>query len=154
MSFRVTGLDPAPFQHLHALNDEALAAQGIERVRITEKPAAPCRISLDDAEIGEAVLLLSYEHQPANTPYRQQGPIFIRETNVRASTHDAMPPAMARRTLSLRAFDAQGSMVDADVCEGAAAPACIARFFENDAVAYIHAHYARRGCFAARIDRA
>lgn len=154
MSFRVTGLDPAPFQHLHALSDEALAAQGIERVRITEKPAAPCRISLDDAEIGEAVLLLSYEHQPANTPYRQQGPIFIRETSARASTHDVMPPALARRTLSLRAFDAHGAMVDADVCEGAAAPDCIARFFANDAVAYIHAHYARRGCFAARIDRA
>lgn len=121
MSFRVTGLDPAPFQHLHALSDEALAAQGIERVRITEKPAAPCRISLDDAEIGEAVLLLSYEHQPANTPYRQQGPIFIRETSARASTHDVMPPALARRMLSLRAFDAHGAMVDADVCEGAAA---------------------------------
>ena len=154
MSFRVTGLDPAPFQHLHALSDEALAAQGIERVRITEKPAAPCRISLDDAEIGEAVLLLSYEHQPANTPYRQQGPIFIRETSARASTHDVMPPALARRMLSLRAFDAHGAMVDAEVCEGAAAPDCIARFFANDAVAYIHAHYARRGCFAARIDRA
>ena len=37
---------------------------------------------------------------------------------------------------------------------GAQAEALIARFFENPNVAYIHAHYARRGCFAARIDRA
>jgi hypothetical protein len=56
--------------------------------------------------------------------------------------------------LSLRGFDTNGMMLEAEVCEGAAAPALIARFFTNPAVDYIHAHYARRGCFAARIDRA
>lgn len=28
------------------------------------------------------------------------------------------------------------------------------RFFSNPAVAYLHAHYAKRGCYAARIVRA
>jgi hypothetical protein len=153
MSFRITGLDPSSFQHLHAGSNAELAAAGAQRVRVTEKPAAPCRISLDDAEIGETVLLLNYAHQPADTPYRQQGPIFIRETQARFDARDTIPPALARRTLSLRAFGADHMMVDADLVEGAEAAALIERFFANSAIAYIHAHYARRGCFAALVER-
>lgn len=154
MSFRIAGLDPAPFAHLHALSDRALAELGVQRVRVEEKPGAPCRISLEDAEIGESVLLLSHEHQPVDTPYRQQGPIFIRETTRRFDAIDRLPPVFAPRLLSLRGFDAEGAMVEADVVQGAAADEAIARFFANANVAYIHAHYAKRGCFAARIDRA
>jgi hypothetical protein len=154
MGFRVTGLDPDLFADLHALSDEALKTRGVERVRVAEKPAAPCRISLDDAEIGEAVLLLNYDHQPADTPYRQQGPIFVREIGRRFDNENVVPPALARRTLSLRGFDREHMMIEADLVEGADAAALIARFFANENVAYIHAHYARRGCFAARIDRA
>ena len=153
MSFRITGLDPSPFQHLHALSDADLAAAGAQRVRVTEKPAAPCRISLDDAEVGETVLLLNYAHQPADTPYRQQGPIFIRERQHRFAADNAIPPALARRTLSLRAFGAAHMMVDADLIEGVDAAALIEKFFANDNVAYIQAHYARRGCFAALVER-
>ncbi|MGE0742596.1 MAG: DUF1203 domain-containing protein [Hyphomonadaceae bacterium] len=154
MSFRIVGLDPTLFAHLHALGDADLAACGGRRVRVEQKPAAPCRISLDDAEIGEAVLLLSHAHQPAETPYRQQGPIFVRETLARFDKRDAIPPALARRTLSLRGFDAEHMMIEADLCEGSEAAALIERFFANPEVAYIHAHYARRGCFAALVERA
>lgn len=153
MGFRIEGLDPALFQDLHALSDEALAARNIERVRVEAKPGAPCRISLDDAEVGERVLLVNHAHQPAATPYRQQGPIFVRETARRFSGADVVPPALARRTLSLRGFDARDMMIEADLVEGAEAAGLIARFFANPAVAYIHAHYARRGCFAAAIHR-
>lgn len=154
MTFRIAGLDPALFQGFHLLSEAELAARGVRRVRVEAKPGAPCRISLDDAEVGESVLLLSYLHQGADTPYRQQGPIFVRDTHTRFEASGRMPPALARRTLSLRGFDAGGMMVEADVCEGADAPELIARFFANPAVDYIHAHYAKRGCFAARIDRA
>lgn len=154
MSFRITGLQPAPFAHLHALSDADLARAGAQRVRVEQKPAAPCRISLDDAEIGETVLLLNYTHQPAATPYHQQGPIFVRETGQRFDARDAIPPALARRTLSLRGFDASHMMIEADLVEGAEAVLLIERFFANRAVAYIHAHYARRGCFAAMVERA
>jgi hypothetical protein len=154
MSFRIQGLDPELFADLQRLGDAALAEKGVERVRVGEKPGAPCRISLDDAEIGEAVLLLSFDHQPADTPYRQQGPIFVRETRARFDGVDVIPPAMARRTLSLRGFDANHMMIEADVVEGSDSQALIERFLENENIAYIHAHYARRGCFAARIDRA
>ena len=153
MTFRITGLDPSPFRDLHALSDAALAAQNIRRVRIEEKPSAPCRISLMDAEIGEHVLLLNHAHQLANTPYRQQGPIFVREIEQRFDARGIMPPALAIRLLSLRGFDAEGMMIEADIVEGVDAPPLIGRFFENGNVAYIHAHYARRGCFAALIER-
>ncbi len=153
MTFQITGLDPAPFAHLHALSDTQLETGGMRRVVVIEKPAAPCRVTLDDAEIGESVILLNYAHQPADTPYHQQGPIFIRESSSRFARAGAIPPALARRTLSLRGFDASHMMVEADLTEGADAAAMIERFFANPEVAYIHAHYARRGCFAALIER-
>jgi hypothetical protein len=154
MTFQIIGLDPAPFAHLYAMSDEQLASGGAQRVRIEQKNVAPCRISLDDAEIGESVILLNYTHQGADTPYHQQGPIFIRETSARFAEAGAVPPALARRTLSLRGFDANDMMIEAELTEGAEAAALIERFFANPNVAYIHAHYARRGCFAALIERA
>lgn len=154
MSFRVAGLHPELFADLHALSDVALAEKGVSRVRVTEKCSAPCRITLDDAEIGETVLLLSYDHQPADTPYHQQGPIFVSETSRRFEARDVIPPALARRPLSLRGFDAGHIMIEADLVEGANARDLIERFFANPHVAYIHAHYARRGCYAALIERA
>lgn len=154
MSYRITGLDPTPFRDLHFLSDDALAEKGVRRVRIESKHAAPCRLSLDDAEIGEAVLLLNYEHQPANTPYRQQGPIFVRESEERFEGIGVIPPALARRPLSLRGFDGEDMMIEADLAEGADVRPLIERIFANPNVAYIHAHYARRGCYAALIERA
>lgn len=154
MNFRIAGLDAAPFRDLHFLSDSMLAEKGVRRVRVAEKPAAPCRISLDDAEVGESVLLINYQHQPASTPYRQQGPIFVRETNERFNQCGVIPPALARRTLSLRGFDREDMMIEADLVEGKDAVALIERILSNPAVTYIHAHYARRGCFAALIERA
>lgn len=154
MSFHVRGLDPGLFSNLHALSDADLKTRGIVRVRVDEKPGAPCRVSLDDAEIGEAVLLLGYDHQPADTPYQQQGPIFVRQTSARFVGEGLVPPALARRPLSLRGFDAQHMMIEADLVHGRNSAALIERFFANPEVAYIHAHYAKRGCFAARFDRA
>lgn len=154
MAFQITGIDPQPFAHLHAMSDDQLALGGMQRVVIAAKHVAPCRISLDDAEIGESVILLTYAHQPADTPYHQQGPIFIREAQARAHVRDAIPAALARRTLSMRGFDANHMMIEADLVEGANATELIERFLANPKVAYIHAHYARRGCYAALIERA
>jgi len=153
MSFRIRGVEPAPFADLYGLSDDELAARHVVRMRVEQFPSAPCRISLDDAAVGEHVLLLNYDHLPEPTPYRQQGPIFVRETQRRFDDVDVVPPALARRTLSLRGFDAEHMMIEADLAEGRDAAALIERFFGNPAVSYLHAHYAKRGCFATRIDR-
>lgn len=154
MSYRYIGLPPAPFEPLFTRDDAALAAGNIRRVTADATPGYPCRITLDDAEPGETLLLLNHEHHAADTPYRATGPIFVRES-ARASFDaiGAPPPALARRTLSLRAYDAAGMMLDADLVEGREADVLLARLFRDPAVAYVHAHYARRGCFAARVER-
>jgi hypothetical protein len=40
------------------------------------------------------------------------------------------------------------------VADGREAEALIERLLANPQAAYVHAHYAKRGCFAARIERA
>lgn len=154
MSFRITGLDPAPFRALFGRDPATLAAHAIDRVTADAPHAFPCRVTLRDAVPGETLLLLNYEHQPAETPYRSRHAIFVREgASERFAAQDTIPEQLRRRTLSLRAFDANHLMVDADLCEGAAAEDLIARLFEDPRAAYIHAHFARRGCYAALIER-
>jgi len=154
MHFRISGIDPAPFRHLFALGDDKLAQRRAKRYVADAKPGYPCRISLKDAEPGEAVILAPYAHQTAATAYQAAGPIFVRENaTARFEGIDVVPEQLACRLLSLRAYDRSGMMIDADVVEGRELSANIERLFGNGQAAYIHAHFARRGCFAARIDR-
>ena len=154
MSFRITGLPIDLFRPLFGLSDEALAAHGVLRHRVETKPGAPCRVTLTDAEPGESVLLLNHEHQSASTPYRASHAIFVREAALETQVlGDELPEVFHGRTLSIRAFDDAGMMVDADLCQGDAARPVIERLLGDAGTAYLHAHYAGRGCYAARIDR-
>lgn len=155
MSFQVSALRLTLFDELFTLDDGALAARGARRMIATEKPGFPCRVSLEDAEPGEPVVLLPFSHQPADSPYRASGPIFVRERAVEASLAPGDVPALLRsRILSVRAYDHDDLMIDADVVDGREVEPLIARFFENPSVGYIHVHFARPGCFACRVDRA
>lgn len=155
MDFRITGLPAEPFRPLFGLADADLAARGVERVTVTAPHAAPCRIGLDDAEPGETVLLMNWAHQPADTPYRSAHAIFVREAA--GTPFDAVnevPPALRRRPLSLRAFDAGHRMVDAELAEGAALEGPLQALLAAPGTAYVQIHYARRGCYAALATRA
>lgn len=155
MPFRITGLKPDAFIPLYGLSDIELAARGVRRQKVDNDPGFPDRIELRDIPVGGHALLLNYMHQPADTPFRATHAIFVREgaTDPYDRT-DEVPDVMRRRLLSLRAFDAAGMMIAADVTEGTSLDDLIARMFADPAAAYLHAHYARQGCFAARIDRA
>lgn len=155
MTFRITGLSPEPFQPLYGLSDAELAVRGVKRYVVDKKPGFPDRIEMRDAEPGETVLLLNHVCQPADTPYRASHAIFVREGAVQ--TYDAVgqvPEVMRTRLLSLRAYAADGMMLDADVVEGTDIEPVIERLFANPDVSYIHAHNAKRGCYSGRIDRA
>jgi len=155
MSFRITGLSAQPFAHLFGLSDIELARHGAIRIPTHPGDGHPDRVELRDAQPGESVLLVNHEHQPVDTPYRSRHAIFVREhAGQPFDAIDTVPPALRSRLLSLRAFDAEGMMVDADITDGAAAEALIERLLAQPEVAYIHAHYARRGCYAALIRRA
>jgi hypothetical protein len=153
MSFRVTGLSPEPFRPLFGLPDEELARRGARRYT-ADGPGFPDRIEISDAAPGETLLLVNYVHQPAETPYRASHAIFVRERAAAPTDMvDDLPPAMRARPLSLRAFDRAGLMVDGDLVDGREAEAVIERLFGHPTVAYIHAHYAKRGCYAGLIER-
>jgi hypothetical protein len=152
--FVIRGLDPVPFMALYGLSDAALAEQGVVRMEVDARPGFPCRVSLEDADVGETMLLLNHEHLPVESPYRQRHAIFVREGAAEpARFENEVPEQLAIRTLSLRAYDGEGMMTDADLVEGRALAGLIDRFFADPSVAYLHAHNAKRGCFAARIDR-
>lgn len=107
-----------------------------------------------DAELGETLLLLNHTCQPADTPYRASHAIFVREGATETYNQmDQVPEVMRRRALSLRAYDAAGMMLDADLVEGANIEPVIARMFVNSSVEYIHVHNAKRGCYSGRVDR-
>lgn len=155
MSFIIQALPRESFELLFALSDEQLTARGI-LVRIADgRPGVPCRVSLRDAGPGERVLLLNYEHQAAATPYRSSHAIYVRVHAEQAQPAPGeIPPSLVGRLLSLRAFDARGMLVDADIAEGESVAPAIERMFGNARVSELHAHYAKPGCYAARVLRA
>jgi hypothetical protein len=153
MSYIVSGLDPREFTTLFSLDDTQLAQRQAMRVVVDAQPGFPCRISLDDAAVGERVILVNYVHQPANSPFRASHAIYLRENATRTVVENDLPPALRRRMLSLRAFDDGGMLCDATLVDGADADAAIDRLFARGDVAYIQAHYAAMGCYAARITR-
>ncbi|MFL6765372.1 MAG: DUF1203 domain-containing protein [Sphingomicrobium sp.] len=154
MTYRITGIDPAPYRHLYGLSDEELASGGIVRMIVTEKPSFPCRVSLTDRDIGERVLLLNHVSHDVGNPYRASHAIFVTEGVEEPATYvDEVPPVFGPRVLSLRAFDKHGMMVDAALTQPGEADAGIRKLFENPAITTIHAHNATRGCFAAKIER-
>lgn len=154
-SFRLVGLDPARFAPLFALDDSQLRARGAVRVRADSTPGYPCRISLEDAPPGDELLLLPFEHQPGDSPYRSSGPIFVRR-GVRQAVlaPGELPPYVTSRLISLRAYDAGAMMVDAGVAEGESAlRGELERLLADTRVRTIHLHNARRGCFSCRAER-
>ncbi|HXD75973.1 MAG TPA: DUF1203 domain-containing protein, partial [Vicinamibacterales bacterium] len=114
----------------------------------------PCRVSLEDAQPGERVILVPFCHQPEQSPYRASGPVFVRESAATATPEPNAVPALLRsRMLSVRAYDASHLMIDADVLDGRDLESVLTRMFSREAVAYAHIHFARPGCFACRVDR-
>ncbi len=116
MAFRISGLDAAQFAALHGLSDAQLAAHGARRVVADRHPGFPCRVSLVDAQPGERVLLVNYEHLAVDSPYRARYAIYVREAAREA--HPAVneiPPVLHGRLIAVRAFSADGMLLDAQL---------------------------------------
>ena len=154
MTYRITGIDPAPYRHLFGLSDEELATHGAVRMTVTEKPSFPCRVSLTDRDLGESVLLVNHVSHDVGNPYRASHAIFVTETDeAPAEYFDEVPPVFVPRVLSLRGFDKEGMMAEAVLTQPGEADAGIRKLFAKPEIETIHAHNATRGCFAAKIER-
>ena len=155
MTYRIEALPLEPFRPLFALDDAELEAIGARRMIASTPNSAPCRVSLADAEPGEALILVNHVHLDApGSPYRAGGPVFVRETATEATpVTDAVPEVLSRRLLSVRAYDADGLMLDADVVEGADLDTRLRAWFDQPETDQVHVHTARRGCYLARAVR-
>lgn len=155
MSFEIHSLPAEDFAELFTLSDAELADRNACRQIVKSKPGTPCRVSMADAEVGETVILLNYEHQPEQSPYKAAHAIFVRKGVLQAKLAVGVVPDVLRsRLISLRLFDSNHMMIDADVLQGDRLADALTNAFENDQVSYAHLHYAKPGCFAASVTRA
>lgn len=155
MHYQISGLDPSPFLKFYGMTTAELSEHAVLRYEVDQPDAYPDRVELKDAEVGETVLLVNYTHQPARTPYYSSHAIFVREgARNAAKLIDTIPRSLATRPLSLRAFDNEHLIVDGRLIDGAAAEKNVLELLAKSEVSYIHAHLARRGCYAALIERA
>ena len=153
MTYSITGLDPSPFFPLTGLSETELATHGAVRMIADSNPGFPCRVTLDDAAPGEALLLVNHVSHDGG-PYHASHAIFVSEGATQAAHHvDVVPPALDRRILSIRAFDVAGMMTDAVLVHPGEADAAFRTMLADPAVDHLDAHNATRGCFAARVER-
>ena len=155
MSFQIHALPAAEFEPLFALSVGELTQIRARRMVVDAKPGYPCRVSLAEADVGETVILVNFQHQPGDSPYRASHAIFVREHAEQAFPDVGMvPEVLATRLISIRAFDDDHDMVAADVVDGSCLSQAIPALLGDPEVAYLHLHNAKRGCFSARATRA
>lgn len=148
VSYQLKPLDPDTAATLRSL--------GGERHIADSKPGYPCRACLTDAEIGDALILLSHDPFDAasDTAYRSASPIFIHEDPCVAPTDlQVIPEQLRVRQLSVRAFDTDTMMIDAEVVDGTDLDTALNRFFADPATSEVHVHNATRGCWATTVVR-
>lgn len=142
------------FRPITAAHAATLRAEGGDVYVADAKPGYPCRQCLRDADIGEELILLSFDPFTKETPYRSASPIFIhREDCSDRLDRSPLPRQLADRQLSVRAFDTVELMTNATVIDGGSLPETLEEFFSDETVRSVHVHNATRGCFATVVER-
>ena len=153
-NFRIKALSADKFSALFNLEDKELSEIGAIRMIVDSNPGFPCRISLEDAEMGEEVILFTFTHHECSSPYQASGAIFIRKNVATAELAiNEVPKMLKHRLLSLRAYDEIGMMRDAQTIEGHRASDTINLIFNNKNISYIHIHNAIPGCYNCLVER-
>jgi hypothetical protein len=153
-NFKIKALPYYQFAHLFSGNEVELKNIGAIKMIVDEFPGFPCRVSLQDATIGEEVILLPFQHHITESPYQAKGPIFVRK-NVREATltTNEIPLMLLHRLLSLRCYNKDGIMINATVVEGKIVSKILHDFFSDKDIAYIHIHNAKPGCYNCLVER-
>ncbi len=154
MTFQIHSLPKELFEALFSLSEADLKAKNILKVTANSDPGFPCRVSLQDAKIGDELLLLNYQHLEGETPYEATHAIYVRKDAMQAHIDAGKVPAvLSQRVLSVRGFDKQNMMVEADVVNGPELGEKLEELFANAEIEFIHIHNAKQGCFAAKATR-
>lgn len=154
MTFQIHALPKASFEDLFGLADAELKEKGMLRVTADSEPGYPCRVSLQDAKVGEELILLNYQHLDGNTPYAASHAIYVRKNASQARMMPGqIPKVLSSRLLSVRGFNQQKLIVEADVIDGQDLAMKLEALFSNVQVDIVHVHNAKQGCFAAAVTR-
>ena len=155
MPFQIHALPIEPFQPLFTMSAKELSEVRATRMTADAKPGYPCRVSLADAEVGETIILVNFQHQPADSPFQSAHAIFVRENAEQIfPERGEVPEFLKTRLISVRAFDDNHYIANADVVDGLDLHEVIPAMFTEPGVAYLHLHNAKLGCFMARVTRA
>jgi hypothetical protein len=153
MNFRITGLPAEEFADLFELSDRELAARNAVRQIAMDGTRPPCRVSLTDAQPGDELILVNYEHHPVDSPYRMRFAIYVRPGEATYDEINQVPEQLRIRTLAVRAFDTDAMMVGWELVDGRELESVVERLLANPRAAYLHVHFAAPGCYAAKITR-
>ena len=125
------------------------------RTRAADGPS-PCRRCLRNAEVGERLVLASYDPFTQRSPYAGEGPVFVHADGCEPFRPEpgAVSEQVTGRVLSVRAYDADAMMTEAAVLEGERFAESAAALLDDERVAFLHVHFAGPGCFAFRVERA
>lgn len=153
-NFKITAIDE-DFEHLFKMTENQLRQIGAQRMIVDAMPGFPCRVSLEDANLNEEVILLPYAHHKVKTPYQSSGPVFIRQHATRADLKiNEIPSMLNHRLLSLRIYDKYGMMIDAKTIMGNELKKEIKLILKDRNANYIQVHNASPGCYNCQINRA
>lgn len=154
MNFQINALSETAFLALFKMNKTERVKHNIVKQIVTQANSTPCRISLKDAKIGDTVLLINYQHLAAATPFQASHAIYITAGATQAfSEKNTVPEMLQSRMISLRAFDRGHMMVQADIAQGQQIAEKIGQMLADNGVDYLHLHYAKQGCFAAKVSK-
>ncbi|KFF02012.1 DUF1203 domain-containing protein [Chryseobacterium luteum] len=153
-NFKLEALNHLDFEYLNDLSETELAENHIKKMKVDKFPGFPCRITLEDAGIGEMVFLLNYDFHNVNSPYRASGPVFLRANQLtKTYAQNEIPVMFNHRLLSIRGYSKDAMMVVADVSEGKFLKDKLLQILENPNIEYIHLHNAKPGCFNCTVKR-
>ncbi len=153
-NFKITAIEEN-FEHLFDMTEDELYEIGAKRMTVDSKPGFPCRVSLEDANVNEEVILFPYQHHKVKTPYKSSGPIFVRQHAIKAALKiNEIPLMLDHRLLSLRIYNEYGMMIDARTAMGNELKNEIQLIFSDINTNYIQVHNASPGCYNCQINRA
>jgi len=153
INFKISAIENI-YNPLFKLTSEELSERNIVKMLVDEKPGYPCRVTLEDAEIGEEVLLLPLEHHKTTSPYKASGPVFIRKNAVKVDLAiNEIPKMLFKRQQTLRLYDTNGMMIAAKSPSADEIRKEIETLFKNPKAKYIQVHNTNPGCYNCQVHK-
>ena len=108
-----------------------------------------------DAEPGEDLLLVNFEHLPVGNPYRSCYAVYVREGASESGANIATkcPTSLLRACCRCARFGTDDMLMAGEVIEGTELDPLLRAWLADPATGFIHVHNAKPGCFAAEVRR-